>query len=336
MELISGSSLAGFPQLARDLGADPSAILDTVGLRVDDCGRPEAFILLRYAIHAVERAAVVTATADFGRQLAERQGIDILGPVGIAARTAPTFGAALAIFERFMAAYSPGIAVQLEPGPFLAWRAVVDPPIRHPQTTELSLGIALRVIQLLLGPSYRPVSVHFPHGPLTAPAEYGRYYGCAAYFDEPHAGFILRDADLDRPLAQRDDTDLHGGAIRQLTEVITDHATPTAQAVARLVAPLLPSGTVRIEVVAGQFGLHPKALQRRLAEEDTTFSAIVNQVRREIAERYLRDTDISLSHLTRQLGFAEQGVLTRACQRWFDASPSAHRIALRDNHTRLV
>jgi AraC-like DNA-binding protein len=52
-------------------------------------------------------------------------------------------------------------------------------------------------------------------------------------------------------------------------------------------------------------------------------------VRRETAEHYLRDTDISLSHLTRELGYAEQSVLTRSCRRWFGCGPSSYRNAVR-------
>jgi AraC-like DNA-binding protein len=52
-------------------------------------------------------------------------------------------------------------------------------------------------------------------------------------------------------------------------------------------------------------------------------------VRRETAEHYLRDTDISLPHLARELGYAEQSVLSRSCQRWFGCGPSRYRSAVR-------
>ena len=43
----------------------------------------------------------------------------------------------------------------------------------------------------------------------------------------------------------------------------------------------------------------------------------------------LRDTDMPLGQLTGVLGFSEQSVLSRACRRWFDASPSQVRRDLR-------
>ena len=71
------------------------------------------------------------------------------------------------------------------------------------------------------------------------------------------------------------------------------------------------------------------ALHRRLCTEKTTFAEIIDSVRRETAEHYLRDTDISLSHLTRELGYAEQSVLSRSCRRWFEMGPSKYRNAIR-------
>jgi AraC-like DNA-binding protein len=107
-------------------------------------------------------------------------------------------------------------------------------------------------------------------------------------------------------------------------------------AVRAMVRQLLPTGTASLELIAAQFDLHPKALHRRLAAEKTTFAELIDHVRRETAERYLRDTDISLSHLTRELGYAEQSVLSRSCRRWFGCGPSSYRNAVRGAPDRSV
>ncbi|AQA04337.1 hypothetical protein BVC93_20065 [Mycobacterium sp. MS1601] len=70
---------------------------------------------------------------------------------------------------------------------------------------------------------------------------------------------------------------------------------------------------------------HPKTLQRRLAAEGETFADIVDRIRRDTARRLLLSTTLDLSQLRRQLGYAEQSVLTRSCKRWFGTTPSAYR-----------
>ena len=72
-------------------------------------------------------------------------------------------------------------------------------------------------------------------------------------------------------------------------------------------------------------------VHRRLCAEDTSFGELIDSVRRETAEHYLRDTDISLSHLTRELGYAEPSVLSRSCRRWFGRGPSSYRKVARSS-----
>jgi len=98
MSVVRGTALSSYPSLVAELGGDPAALLRAAGVRERDVGNYDAFIPYRAAIRALESAAEATATADFGRRLAQRQGIEILGPVGVAARTAATVGDALAIF----------------------------------------------------------------------------------------------------------------------------------------------------------------------------------------------------------------------------------------------
>ncbi|TCJ93575.1 AraC family transcriptional regulator [Nocardia alba] len=328
MSVIRGTSLTGFRELVTECGGDPDALLRGAGIRPEDVGRFDAFFTYPAMMYAMESAAAATATPDFGLRLGTRQGIDILGPVGVAARTAPTVADALRTFEHYLAAYSPAIGVHVEPLPgdqlaFFEFAVLIAHPPAHPQTIDLSLGVALQVFRFMLGSHYAPTVVHLPHGPLISRAEYLRYFSCTTRFDEPRAGFTLPAADLERPLIQDDQA--HRAVLTYLDTVIdrTDRTLRTS--IRKLVRQLLPTGAATLPVIAAQFRLHPKSLQRRLAAEGTSFAALVDDVRREMTERYLRDTEVTLAHLARELGYAEQSVLTRSCRRWFGASPAALR-----------
>ena len=68
--------------------------------------------------------------------------------------------------------------------------------------------------------------------------------------------------------------------------------------------------------------------QNRIAHMQAAVRSAMEQVRRDIAQHGLANPDITLAHLTRQLGYAEQSVLTRACQRWFGTTPTLYRATL--------
>ena len=230
----------------------------------------------------------------------------------------------MAIFAKYMAADSPAVSAHINAlsapqQSFFEFRIMLRGLPSHSQTSELSLGVTLKVLRLLLGTYYAPLSVHFPHEPLTPAADYVHYYGCTAYFAEPRAGFTMRTADLQRPLDH--DELAHQAVVEYLRGLVRVNRPGTAESVRTIARQLLPTGAATLEVVATQLTMHPKTLQRRLSAEDTSFSALIDSVRRDIAEHYLRDTEISLSHLARQLGYTEQSALTRSCQRWFGTGP---------------
>ena len=328
MQLIQGSSLVGFDGLVAALGGDPAALLELACIDPADAGQRDRYISLRSAIAAVEGAAAVLGVDDFGRQLALRQSIDILGPVGVAARTAATAAQAFTLLDTYMSAYSPGIIARIHPHTDetlcrfdFDFRLHPAPP--QAQAIELALGVTLRVLHLFLGTTYRPVAVHLPHPALGTKSDYRRYFGCPPHFNEPFAGFTLRAGDLHRPLNH--DPIAHQLALHYLSSTRTEHASGFTDTVHRIIRQLLPTGELTAELVARQFGIHPKTLQRRLVAEETTFGKMVDQTRRELANRLLLDTDLPLVQLCRQLGYAEQSVLTRACKRWFGMTPTDYR-----------
>ncbi len=338
MSVVRGTALSSYPSLVTELGRDPAGLLRAAGVRDQDVGNYDAFIPIRAAIRAIESAADATGTPDFGRRLAARQGIEILGPIGVAARTAATVAGALAIFNTYMAAYSPMIAINITPQAdpdraFIAVEFLFGEAITCPHTTELALGVSLGVFRLLIGGDYTGLAVHLPHDPLTPTADYVRYFGCTPHFAERTAGFTVRAADLNRPL-NRDDI-AHRAVVDYLSS-ITPVGAGIVESVRTIVRQLLPTGAATLDVVAEQFHLHPKTLQRRLADEGTNFAALVDQIRKDAADRYLRTTGISLSHLARELGYAEQSVLTRSCNRWFGTGPAAYRNQTRSPATAQV
>lgn len=328
MLLIRGSSLTGFSPLVTAHGGDPDALLELARIDPGDVGQRDRFVSLRNAIAAVEDAAAVLNVADFGRQLALRQSIDILGPVGVAARTAATVADAFVIVDNYMSAYSPGIATRISDhqDPALGrfeFDFLLNPPPPQAQAIELALGVTLRVLHLYLGTTYRPVAVHLPHPALGAKIDYRRYFGCPPHFNEPTAGFSVRVTDLQRPLSH--DVLAHQVALNYLSSTKGQHSRGLANTLRSVIRQLLPTGNLTADLAARQFGLHPKTLQRRLAAENTTFADLVDQTRRDTAQRLLLTTDLSLGQICAQLGYSEQSVLTRSCKRWFSATPTAYR-----------
>jgi AraC-like DNA-binding protein len=79
--------------------------------------------------------------------------------------------------------------------------------------------------------------------------------------------------------------------------------------------------------VARPLGLSERTLQRRLRDEGTTFGALVDDVRLELARMYLGDPELAIFEVAFLLGYSEPSAFNRAFRRWTGASPSEHRRA---------
>ena len=90
---------------------------------------------------------------------------------------------------------------------------------------------------------------------------------------------------------------------------------------------LLPQGRANAETVAKALALSVRSLSRRLCEEGTTFTEVVDQLRRSFALQYLKDPGFASAQIAWLLGYEGQTSFNHAFRRWTGHSPSAARKA---------
>ena len=72
-------------------------------------------------------------------------------------------------------------------------------------------------------------------------------------------------------------------------------------------------------------GMGARTLQRWLRDEGTSHRQIVEQVRHELALRYLVETRMPIKEVAVFLGYAELRAFYRAFERWTGLAPAAYR-----------
>jgi AraC-like DNA-binding protein len=68
-----------------------------------------------------------------------------------------------------------------------------------------------------------------------------------------------------------------------------------------------------------------RSVQRRLADEGETFDGLLDELRRELAVRYLADKKIAIAEVAFLLGYSEPSAFHRAFKRWTGSTPSQVR-----------
>ncbi|MEA3012873.1 MAG: hypothetical protein QOD42_1418 [Sphingomonadales bacterium] len=95
--------------------------------------------------------------------------------------------------------------------------------------------------------------------------------------------------------------------------------------VERRMEPMLASGPVRIDAVARAIGCSRQTLYRRLKAEGVTFAELLDDLRRRLALRFVREQGLSVKESAYRLGFSDPAAFSRAFKRWTGTCPSAAR-----------
>ena len=153
-------------------------------------------------------------------------------------------------------------------------------------------------------------------------------FGILPVFDAPHLGLTFSEADVARPLlcANAQMAELHDRAAEQrIQQLGTAYNTLMVR---QFIVQGLSEGEPTRDGIAIKMGVSSRTLQRRLQDEGQTFHEILDDVRLNLANRYLGNEKISLSDVAHLLGFSDQSSFTRAAHRWFNDSPSRVRARL--------
>lgn len=324
-ELLHADTLRFFPELVTELGGDPAALLRQLGLDPSIFVRG-AVLSYRSMVELLELAAAELQVADFGMRLAARQGGGrVFGIMGVVMKNSATFGEALGYVVDHIYAHSLAVRMRCERDPaqrrtFVGYEFLLDRLPNRRQAIEQALLLAHLNAVESTGGQARVREALFRHQPLSPLRTYRDYFGCEVRFDQSEDGVVYADQDLACPIAEPDEQ-LYEMATAFIDTRFTRLTPPMHAQVRGLILQHLGDEACTNDRVAAELCLHPRTLHRRLKAEGKSFEAIKDEVRRDVALRYLQQTDLPLTRIAEKLGYAETSVLSRSCYRWFGVSP---------------
>jgi AraC-like DNA-binding protein len=194
-----------------------------------------------------------------------------------------------------------------------------------PVTVQATMVAITRMCRMLLGESFSAIEVLFPFAPTASTIALEANLRAPLRFGCDRAGMLIDRLDMERPLMtanpelSRNSEEI---AMKYLSRLNQQQLT---QQVRRHIVEALPSGQIREDDIAAKLHLSTRTLQRRLLEEGAGFGDLLQSVRRELAENYVKDTQLNVSEIAYLLGFSDQANFTRAFKRWFGLAPTEWR-----------
>jgi AraC-like DNA-binding protein len=194
------------------------------------------------------------------------------------------------------------------------------------QTAEFMLATLTHAARVETGRrDLDPVLVEFASPRPRSIADHRWFFRAPLQFGRPRNALVFMRAALDLPL-RKAEPELREVLERRVRDVIArlppmdslagrarfrlrealDHGRPTAASVGR------------------QLGLSERSLHRRLRDEGTTLRRLLDGLRLDLAERYLRE-GVSINETAFLLGYSEASAFQRAFRRWTGSTPAAYR-----------
>lgn len=262
----------------------------------------------------------------FGRQL----GVNLMGDLGQVMMAAQTLGEALHDLSQYVKAFNYLVGYDVEETadtftlvPQLGVYAC-GPEYNLRFAMETALTSCLSILKFLAGETIHPQSVSFTYQPPFYKQKYQELFGDNVCFSSDCNAVVYSQKDLAKKVVTGNSV-IHKLFKKRCEEKLKQVA--GRQTIESLAKRYLNSHETLpgFEQLAQGLGLTSSALRRKFVAANTSYQMIVDDVRKERAEKLLRQPRVSVEYIALQLGFADASNFRRAFKRWTGATPSDYR-----------
>ncbi len=320
------AGLNGYREFVRELGHDPEPLVQSAELHINWFDEPDHLIPAWNGCKLLEISAERLDCPTFGLQLAQRQGLSMLGPLGLMLQHSDTLESALEDLQKFLHVHSQagnlqsttsGNLLHITYAPLVSYQGSAK------QLIDLTLAVGFSIISSLSNKSVSLISAYFTYtAPIEAPS-YRKFFNCPVLFGAAENGVTVSKNVLAGSLASNQQS--IRGFLNTYLQDKEAALRPTIDENLRiLVRQLLPLGKCRLDIVSSALGVDKRTLQRRLKEVNTTFQTLIDQERQKIAVKYLKESDLGIAQISDLLGYADPSIFSRNFKRWYGSSPAEY------------
>ncbi|MFO1157973.1 MAG: AraC family transcriptional regulator [Reyranellaceae bacterium] len=316
-------SISALPAVLERLGVGLEPILDEVGLPRSLFESPDSLVDIGKAKRLLDLAAARAGCPHLGLLCGQRHRPETIGIAGRLAQNARDVGSALRGLTLNLHlnghAFMPSLTVTADTAEF-ALRLATDLPGPTRPVVDLGMAGAFAIVQAICGPAWTPTGVLLVHQPGGSRVPYDKFYGVPVQFGSNRNAIVFPAPWLGRRVHGADPDSL-ALLERELAVIADRNRLPPATATRRALLACIARGDVSVRAVAAASGLHPRALNRRLARERTSVFELLKLVRYQISRDLLENTSLPVTEIAATLGYASTGSFTRAFRLWSGMSP---------------
>lgn len=314
-----------------DHSLDKGALLKTVGMDPNSLPDQSRMVSDKDYYALLERIAEIDPNAiDFSLRTGASMHCDDYGAFGLAWKSATNLRASFERAERYariLTSVSTYEVVETQEGVFMHLHRDGDRRLGLQMSNEATIASIVSISQQVASETFRPLAVYFKHPSLGALSEHEKHFGCPVFFGSDRDALLSSKEALLKPNHLGDESiskffDTHLEA--ELSKFKDDESLDKRVQIE--ISHRLSEGAPNLSDIASHLNMSGRTLQRRLSDRGFSFQSLVDEARRQLAQRLLRETQYSLAEIAFLTGFSEQSAFNRAFKRWAGQSPRSFRI----------
>jgi AraC-like DNA-binding protein len=250
-----------------------------------------------------------------------------LGALGFAWLASSSLRTAFQRMSRYARVIQEKLSIELdEDEQYFYVRIDAHLPLMNEQIREDGqLAAVIKLCRIIAGKDFNPAKACFRQ---QQPAQTGYHYElfrCPVEFSCSDTMMVIRIEDIDKRLTGSNDE------LAKLNEhIVVKYLAHSARhdIVNRVKAAIidgLSGGTVNEVTIAKELHTTPRNMHRKLQKEGSSFKQLLTDVRKELAQQYIKDRSKTLTEISFLLGFSEVSSFSRAYKGWMGMPPSEAR-----------
>lgn len=311
-------------------GFDPEAFCRAVSFDSGLLRDADARIPVEELARLMKEAAALTGDDHIGLHLESCREPADFGVLGYVMMHAGTIREALDAYIRYYAIVSDGfrLAWEAEGGELVIGFTFDAPALAVRRCAEDMAASVLAMIRRFGGRQPEVRAIRFMHEAPPDTAPYLETFGVTPLFGAGENAIRLDRNVLDWPILYADErlrTMFESVADDRQAAMAADAEGPFTGQVLEWLRASLPHGLPTLPQAADHFGVSERTLQLKLRAENTTYSELVTEVRRQTAIRLLRQDGISIGEIAFLLHYTEPSAFQNAFKKWTGKPPGQYR-----------
>ncbi len=314
-------------------GVDINNLLREAGLPQSQLVNPNQRIDVSQMTQLWQAASRLTGDPCFTLRLADHAQADMFSGFGLAIVFSDTIGDAIRKTCRYSTVASSAANLEAAPGANDTLEVIfrLHTPVAG-EALEAFMACGGRILKQISQRRFKPAQVHFCHDKSKYQERFEEFFEAPVFFNASVYKFVLDKETLDLPCYQSN-PDLARSIESWMAEYLaTIESPPLAAKVRQLLLENITDGVLDQVAVADKLAMSTRALQRGLQQDGLSFRELLDNTRRDLAQKFLGQQELSLTEICYLLGFSDQSNFTKAFKRWTGETPAGYRQALARRH----